>query len=44
MLHSSERSKATDTNIDRLLKYIPNFDNVWLSKKLMKSTEDYTTW
>ncbi|PUU86952.1 hypothetical protein [Halanaerobium sp.] len=44
MLHSSERSKSTDTNIDRLLKYIPNFDNVWLSKKLMKSTEDYTTW
>ena len=22
MLHSSERSKATDTNIDRLLKYM----------------------
>lgn len=44
MLHSSERSKATDTEIDRLLKYVPDFDNIWFSKKLMESTDDYTTW
>lgn len=41
MLHSSERSKATDTEIDRLLKYILDFDNIWFSKKLMESTDNY---
>lgn len=44
MIHSSERSKATDLGIERLLNYIPDFDNIWLTKKLMKSTEQYTVW
>jgi|GEM_PF-4077428 len=42
--HSSEKSIKTDKSIDRLLKEIPKFDNVWLTKKLMESTNDYSVW
>jgi hypothetical protein len=44
MIHSSEKSEATDKGINRLLRNISNFDNVWFSKKLMNSTDNYGIW
>ena len=44
MLHSSEKTELTDKEISHLLKFTPNFDNIWLTKKMMQLTNKYTTW
>lgn len=44
MLHTSEKTERSDKELSHLIKEMPNFDNIWLTRKMMLLTNEFASW
>lgn len=43
-LHTACKSENTDNKVYKLTKELPSLDNIWLTRKLLEETQNYSVW